>query len=187
MLNYIFAFIILLSVIWSFFTGQYKAVLQSGLDSAYSTIELMFTILSSMCIFNGMIKVLDEAGVVNKLSRLLRKPLKFLFKDVKDDKAFGIMSMNIGANMLGMGNAATPFGIKAMERLCNGKKYATNAMCLFAVMNTASLQIIPSTILAIRIRYGAANPYLVIVPIWVCSIFGLLVGITAAKLFERRG
>ena len=131
-------------------------------------------------------KILEEAGVLKKISRILKKPLKLLYKDVRDDKAFGIMSMNIGANLLGMGNAATPFGIKTMEALKGDSKKATNAMCLFAIMNTASIQIIPSTILAIRLKYGSASPFSIIIPIWICSFVGLLSGIVFCKIFERR-
>lgn len=186
MLNYIFAFMIILSIIYSFFTGDFSKTTEGALDFAYSSVELIFTILCSMCLFNGMMKVLEEAGVLGKISKLIKRPLKFLYKDVKDEKVFGIMSMNIGANLLGMGNAATPFGIKTMERLKGNGKKATNSMCLFAIMNTASIQIVPSTILAIRLKYGSASPFSIIIPIWICSFFGLLSGIMFCKIFERR-
>lgn len=185
MLNLIFVFMIIASTIYSFFTGNYKTVVEGGLESAYSTIELMFTILSSMCVFNGIMNILEETQVTKKISEIIKKPLKLIFRDVKDDKVFGVMSMNIGANILGMGNAATPFGIKTMELLKGNERKATNSMCLFAIMNTASIQIIPSTILAIRMKYGSHNPYSVMVPIWICSILGLLIGIIAAKISER--
>lgn len=186
MLNFIFAFMVGVSIIYSFFTGGFEKIIEGGLDSANSTIELMFTILCTMCLFNGMMNVLKKSGMIEKLSELLKKPLKLLFKDVDDNKVFGVMSMNIGANLLGMGNAATPFGIKTMEGLKGKSNKATNAMCLFAIMNTASIQIIPSTILAIRMKYGSSSPFSVVVPIWICSFCGLLTGIIMAKIFERR-
>lgn len=186
MLNYIFSSMIILSIIYSFFTGDFSKITEGALESSYSTIELTFTILCSMCLFNGMMKVLEEAGVLTKISKLLKRPLKLLFKDVKDEKVFGVMSMNIGANLLGLGNAATPFGIKTMEGLKGKDKKATNSMCLFAIMNTASIQIIPSTILAIRLKYGSQSPFSIIVPIWICSIIGLISGIIFCKIFERR-
>ena len=186
MLNIIFSLMIICSIIYSFFTCDFSKIIEGGLNSAYQTIELMFTILCTMCLFNGMMKVLDKSGMIKKISKLLKKPLKLIFKDVEDDKTFGIMSMNIGANLLGMGNAATPFGIRAMESLKKDSKRATNAMCLFAVMNTASIQIIPSTILAIRIKYASSFPFIVIIPIWICSFLGLISGIIMCRLSERR-
>ena len=186
MLNYIFSFMIILSLIYSLFTGDFSKTTEGALNSAYSTIELTFTILTSMCLFNGMMKVLEEAGVLVKISKLLKKPLKFLYKDVNDEKVFGPMSMNIGANLLGMGNAATPFGIKTMEALKGNNKNATNAMCLFAIMNTSSIQLIPSTVLSIRLKYGSASPFSIIVPVWISSFAGLMAGIIFCKFFERR-
>ena len=187
MLNYVFSFIIILSIIYSLFTGDFPKITEGALESSQQTIELTFTILCSMCLFNGVIRVFEEAGVLKRLARILKKPLKFLYKDVKDEKVFGIMSMNIGANLLGMGNAATPFGIKTMQGLKGNNEKATNSMCLFAIMNTASIQIIPSTILAIRLKYGSSSPFSIIIPIWICSVTGLITGILLCKIFERRG
>lgn len=186
MLNIIFAIMVGVSVLFSFFSGNSELILEGALDSATGTVELMITILATLCVFNGMMKILEESRVLDKLSKVLKKPLSCLFKDIKDDRVFGVMSMNIAANILGLGNAATPFGLKTMELLNEKSKKATNAMCLFAVMNTSSIQIIPSTILALRIKYGSLNPYSVVLPIWICSLCGFLAGIISAKLSERR-
>lgn len=186
MLNGIFSVMIVFSIIYSCFLGTISKILEGGLNSVFQTVELMVSILSTMCVFSGMMNVLNESKVTEKIANILKKPLKLLFKDVKNDKAFGVMSMNITANLLGLGNAATPFGIKTMEELKGNEKKATNSMCLFAVMNTASIQIIPSTILAIRILGGSKTPFSVIVPIWICSFLALVTGIVCAKISERR-
>lgn len=188
MLNIIFSVMIILSIVFSFIGGGYEKVIEGALSSAGDTIELMFTILSSMCLFNGIIRVAEKSGLTDKISAFLKKPLKLIFRDVNDDRIFGVMSMNVCANLLGMGNAATPLGIKAMEMLhkMSRKAYASNSMCLFAIINTASIQLIPTTILAVRMKYDSQAPFIIVVPIWICSMCGLLAGIISAKICERK-
>lgn len=186
MLNIILSFMIISSVLYAVLTGNADKVTEASIASVKDTVSLIITILSSMCVFNSMMKVLSKAGVIDKLSRALKKPLGLLFNKKEDEDAFGVMSMNIAANILGLGNAATPFGLKAMEKLKKNNIRATDSMCLFAVMNTASLQLIPSTILALRISAGSYNPYIIIIPVWICSISGLITGISLSKIFERR-
>ena len=187
MLNIIFSFMIILSVLYAASTGNADKVTETAIISVKDTLSLTVTILSSMCVFNSMMRVLNKAGITDKLSRVLKKPLGILFNKKEDEDAFGVMSMNIAANILGLGNAATPFGLKTMEKLKKNNIRATDSMCLFAVMNTASLQLIPSTILALRISSGSYNPYIIIIPVWICSLTGLVTGISLSKIFERRG
>ncbi len=186
MLNIIFSFMIILSVLYAVSTGNADKVTETAIISVKDTLSLTVTILSSMCVFNSMMRVLNKAGITDKLSRALKKPLGILFNKKEDEDAFGVMSMNIAANILGLGNAATPFGLKTMEKLKKNHIRATNSMCLFAVMNTASLQLIPSTILALRISANSLNPYIIIIPVWICSLTGLITGITLSKIYERR-
>ncbi len=187
MLNIIFSIMIILSVLYAVSTGNADKVTETAIISVKDTLSLTVTILSSMCVFNSMMRVLNKAGITDKLSRALKKPLGILFNKKEDEDAFGVMSMNIAANILGLGNAATPFGLKTMEKLKKNNIRATDSMCLFAVMNTASLQLIPSTILALRISSGSYNPYIIIIPVWICSLTGLVTGISLSKIFERRG
>ena len=187
MLNIIFSIMIILSVLYAVSTGNADKVTETAIISVKDTLSLSVTILSSMCVFNSMMRVLNKAGITDKLSRALKKPLGILFNKKEDEDAFGVMSMNIAANILGLGNAATPFGLKTMEKLKKNNIRATDSMCLFAIMNTASLQLIPSTILALRISSGSYNPYIIIIPVWICSLTGLVTGISLSKIFERRG
>lgn len=186
MLNIIFSFMIVLSALYMIFTGNSDKITEGLLNSVKDTLLLMVTIFSSMCIFNSVMKVLEKTGFTVFLAKALKKPLKILFKDKEAEDAFGPMSMNISANILGLGNAATPFGIKTMEALKKNHTVATHSMCLFAVMNSASLQIIPTTIIALRIGAGSQNPYMVIPPIWISSLTALTVGIFLSKLYGRR-
>ena len=189
MLNYIFTGMILLSLFYSFFNGTYQQTIEGGLNGASDSVSLMLTLLAVISFFNGIMKVAEKGGRTAVIARCFKKILKPLFPEVKDDKAFGAMSMNITSNLLGMGNAATPLGINALKELKRvgraGNK-ATNSMCLFVIMNTASIQLIPTTILAIRMKYASKIPYIVVAPIWISSICGLIFGIISAKLFERR-
>ena len=188
MLNYIFSGMILLSLIYSFFNGTYSATIEGGLNSASDSVSLMLTLLAVISFFNGIMKIAEKGGVTKGISRFFKKLLKPLFPEITNEETFGAISMNLTANLLGMGNAATPLGIKAMQEMkkISKIKKATNSMCLFAVMNTASIQLIPTTILAIRMKYNSNMPYVVVAPIWISSICGLVAGIIAAKIFERR-
>lgn len=189
MLSYIFSGIIIISLIWSFFNGTYSQTIEAGLLSASDAVSLMFTLVASMGFFNGFLKIAEGSGLIKYSSALFKKLLKPLFNEIKDESIFEAMSMNITANLFGMGNAATPLGIKAMEKMkkvSHKKEKATNSMCLFAVMNTASLQLIPSTVIAIRMKYESNMPYSIVFPVWISSICGLTAGIIAAKISERK-
>ena len=114
MLNIIFSFMIVLSALYMIFTGNADKITEGLLNSVKDTLLLMVTIFSSMCIFSPVMKVLEKTGFTAFLAKALKKPLKLLFKDKEAEDAFGPMSMNISANILGLGNAATPFGIKTI-------------------------------------------------------------------------
>lgn len=189
MLNYIFSGMIIVSLIYSFFNGTYVETINGGLNGVTDTVSLMLTLIAVMSFFNGMMKIAEKGGITNIISGWFEKILKPLFPEMTDKKTFGAMSMNITANLLGMGNAATPLGITAMEnmkRISEDKSKATNSMCLFAIINTASIQLIPSTIIAIRMKYDSQMPYFIVVPIWISSVCGLMAGVISAKIAERQ-
>jgi len=188
MLNYIFSAMIIISLIYSFFNGTYVETINGGLNGVSDTVSLMLTLIAVMSFFNGMMKIAEKGGITNIISKWFKKILKPLFPEISDEKVFSAMSMNITANLFGMGNAATPLGINAMEnmkRISKDKSKATNSMCLFAIINTASIQLIPSTIIAIRMKYNSHIPYIIVIPIWISSMCGLIAGIISAKIAER--
>ncbi len=166
-----------------------KDVTNSALSYAGTAVEIALKLIGIMALWLGVMKIAEEAGIIKFISKLVRPITKFLFPDVPSDHpAIGAMVMNISANMLGLGNAATPFGIKAMEELdkLNPEKgVATNAMCAFLAVNTAGLTLIPATAIAIRAAAGSSDPTIIIGT----SIFGAsratVTGVTAAKVFEK--
>jgi spore maturation protein SpmA len=166
-----------------------KDVTNSVLDYAGTAVNIALGLIGIMALWLGIMKVAEEAGLITIIAKALRPVTKFLFPDVPSDHpAMGSMIMNISANMLGLGNAATPFGLKAMEELDKlnpNKGTATNAMCTFLAINTAGLTLIPATAIAVRAAAGSSNPAIIIGT----SVFGAscatIMAILSAKLFEN--
>ncbi|MBR5152448.1 MAG: hypothetical protein IKW60_02855 [Clostridia bacterium] len=190
MLNYIWGGMILVSLIVSALTGNVETTVAAAAQGAGNAVELCLTLLGILCLWTGLARIGERAGFIRILSRLLHPVLSFLFPKLdRNDPARDSIVMNFVANLLGMGNAATPLGIKAMQDLhARNKKrgVATNEMCTFVVMNTASLQLLPTTLISLRQAYGSAAPSSIIIPVWMVSICSLAVGILASKFIERR-
>ncbi len=188
MMNYIWAGLIILSFVVSIFTGKIGETATEAMNSAKSAVETSISILGVMCFWMGLMRVAEKAGILEKLSTCMKPVISKLFKGVKRDETRQAILMNITANIFGIGNAATPFGLKAMEEMDkeNGRKgVATNDMCLFVVLNTASIQLIPSTLLALRSNYGSQTPYSILPAVWAVSVAAAVLGICAAKLFAK--
>ncbi len=155
-----------------------------------SAVETILDMVGMICMWSGFMKIAEEAGIVKKVSQKVRPFVKFLFPELpQNSEATGHIAMNMTANMLGLGNVATPLGLKAMEELdkCNEEKEViSHSMMMFIVLNTASIQIIPTSIIAIRATYGSENPADVVVPIIVASLISVVTGITILKVFCRR-
>lgn len=189
MMNYIWAGMMLVSIIVAAFTGRLDITMQEGMRAATGAMTLVLGLAGVMCLWTGLMKIADKSGMVNVLCRLSRPFARLLFPDIAPTSpAMSAIMLNITANLLGMGNAATPLGLKAMgelDKLNHGSTRASNAMCMFVVLNTASLQLIPSTIIAIRSAAGSANPFEVILPIWIASIITAVVGIMMTFLLQN--
>jgi len=190
MLNILWPAFILISFIYGICQGNVEAVNQSIFESAGSAVQLSITFLGTICLWNGIMKIAQETSFVQKLTKLLRPIVHFLFPESKEnEKAKEEISMNVVANLLGLGNAATPLGLKAMETMQkeNPKKDTlTNSMAMFIVLNTASLQLIPTNVIAIRSSLGSNAPSGIILQVWGATIIAALVGITATKLFMKK-
>lgn len=186
MLNYIWGFMILASIVVAFFTGRIELVTKSILDSSKQAIDLCIGLLGIMCFWCGIMQIVQKSGALEGLSSFLRPLMKFLFPNLKKDSpALNAMMLNIMANFLGLGNAATPLGLKAMNELQKinyNKESATNEMCMFIILNTACIQLIPTTIIAIRTQAGSTNPTSIIAPIWIASFIAVTTGITLIKM-----
>lgn len=187
MLNIIWPCFILISFIYAILTGNIENMNQSIFTSAAGAVELSITFFSTICLWTGIMKIAQQTNFVTKLTKLLRPIINFLFPDCRNnEKAKEEISMNMIANILGLGNAATPLGLKAMKTLQkdNPKKdTVSHSMAMFIVINTASMQLIPTTVIAIRTSFNSSNPTQIIFPVWGVTIAAFLAAVIATKIF----
>ena len=173
MINYIWFVMIFMGLVVGIFTGNGEGISNAIIGSIDSTVAFIIGLVGLMCFWCGVMKVAQNSG----------------FKDAaKDEKALGAIVMNITANMMGLGNAATPFGIKAMEemdRLNTEKGTASNDMALFLVLNAACIQLVPSTVLSIRAAAGSSNPGVIILPAIISTGVAAIVGVICCKILQR--
>ena len=190
MMNYIWGGMMLISLIVSVFTGRLEQTAAAAVEGAGAAVNLTVSLLGIMCLWTGISKIGEEAGLIRLISRWLSPILKRLFPNLNpDSEAFGSVVMNIVANLLGMGNAATPLGINAVRHLNElnpDRRTASDEMCMLVVLNTASLQLIPTTLISLRQSYGAASPGDVIPAIWICEICALCIGVTMVNFLKKR-
>lgn len=162
MVNWIWLFFIVASVVVAAFTGKMDAVTAAAFDGAKSGVTVSFGLISIMVFWLGMMSIAEQAGLLKKLAAMLGPVVRWLFPDVpKDHPAMGYIMSNLSANLFGLGNAATPMGIKAMQELQKlnpHKETATAAMCTLLALNTSSITLVPTTLIAIRMNYNSANP-----------------------------
>lgn len=190
MLNMIWVIMIFAGVITSLFTGRTREVSDAILESCVSSVELVITMLGAMCLWSGIMEVARKGGLVDHLAKLLKKVFKYLFPGIPENHpANGAIAMSISADLLGLGNAATPLGIMAMKELSNvnnNSPVASNAMVMFGVLNAACIQLIPATVLVIRQQAGSSDVTSVIPCIWIASFVSAASGIILAKLLEKK-
>ena len=188
-MNYVFVFLILSSFIIGACTGKLDAVLNTMLTSAGKAVEIAIGLIGIMAFWLGIVKIAQKSGLINLFSKLISPLLRLVFNELpKDSEAFSNIALNFSANALGLSNAATPFGIKAMEDLQKenkNKDTATNSMCIFLAMNTAGFQLVPATVLGILIAAGAKNPAEIILPTFIVTLSAFIFAIIIAKLFAR--
>ena len=187
MLNFIWAFMMIIAFVFAIVSGNINYLSDSVIEGATDAIELIFSISGVMCFWSGMMEIAEKSGINRFIAKVFSPVLCRLFKNVDNDsKAMQYISLNISANFLGLGNAATPLGLSAMKELKainHNKAEATNDMLLFVVLNTASLQLIPTTLCAYRSKYQSVAPFEIIPCVWITSALALFVGISVAKAF----
>lgn len=190
MLNKIWFFMILISVIYSFFAGTISSLSAAFLSGCSDTVTFVLTFLGVCSLWLGVLEVAKESGLMEKISKILLPLIRLLFKDsAKNEKIVHAITMNVSANFLGLGNAATPFGIKAIEHMKednNNSEVATNDMITFLVLNTTCIQLIPSTLISLRIAYGSTNPGIIFIPVFLATLFSATFGMIIVKLFIWR-
>ncbi|MDD4801407.1 MAG: nucleoside recognition domain-containing protein [Syntrophomonas sp.] len=163
MLNLIWLLLMVSGIVVAAINGQVEAVTQAALGAARSAVEICLDLIGIMALWLGIMKIAEKAGVISSLARLLKPFLRRLFPSVPPEHpAMGAIILNLSANMLGLGNAATPFGLKAMQELQQlnhgDKSEATEAMCTFMALNTSCITLIPATIIGIRLSFSSSNP-----------------------------
>lgn len=190
MLNVIWPAFIAVSFIYALVTGNIENASNGIFESCASAVELTLTFFGTICLWNGIMEIAKNTSLIQKITKMLQPAISFLFPKLKNNKkAKEEISMNIVANLLGLGNAATPLGLKAMETMQNDnekKDTLTNSMAMFIVLNTASLQIIPTNAIAIRSSLGSASPSNIIIQVWIATIVAAIVGITATKILMKK-
>lgn len=190
MLNIIWPAFIIVSFIYGFLSGNIANVNNSIFESTESAVQLSINLLGTICLWNGIMEIAIKTSMISKLTNLLQPIIRFLFPEIKkEDKVNKEISMNIIANIFGLGNAATPTGLKVMRTLQkdNPKKDTlTNSMAMFIVINTASLELIPTTVIAIRSSMGSENPTQILLPVWFATVIALITAVILTKIFIKR-
>jgi spore maturation protein A len=178
------------SVLYGALTGRAEAVGAAAMDGAAAAVTLCLSIGGMICLWSGVMEVMSRSGLSAKLSRLLRPLLGRLFPTARRDReTMEALSSNVSANLLGLGNAATPAGLKAATRMLalSGGKVATDELCLLVVMNTASVQLLPTTIATVRAAAGAQSAFDILPAVWISSLASVTAGILCAKFLAWLG
>lgn len=180
---------VVLSLVFGLFTGSLDAVANAALEGARSAIELSISMAGIMCLWSGVMEIMNVCGLSASLARAFRPVLRRLLPNAcRDEKTLAAVSANVSANLLGLGNAATPLGIQAARRMAQGcGGVASDELCLLVVLNTASIQLLPATIASVRAAAGSQTPFDILLPVWLTSALSVTVGLLAARLLSRRG
>ena len=167
--------------------GNGAAVAKGALDGAAAGVELCLSMMGVLCLWMGVMEAMERSGIARGLSRLLRPAIKRLYPDFAgDQKVMDAVSANLSANLLGLGNAATPLGLEASRLMAERTPgVASDGLCMLVVCNTASFQLIPTTVASLRSAAGSADPFDILPAVWLASAVSIAVGITASRLFAR--
>ena len=189
MINYLWASLIIIGIIFSLLTGNASSINQEILNSGSSTLEILIITIPLLIMWMGLLKIAEDSGLLVILSSFLKRIIKPLFPKVKSNKALNYISSNIIANMFGLGSAATPFGLKAMQELQNEnnkKEEASSSMITFLVLNTSGVTIIPTTVISLRMLYHSSSPSRIIITSLLSTIIASAVGLIIDYLIRRR-
>lgn len=187
-ISWIWAGMVILSLFCGLYTGNLDDVASAALNGAQSAVELSFSMAGVLCLWSGVMEVLNACGLSQKIAGCFHPLLHRLLPQAsQDSETLAAVSANVSANLLGLGNAAPPLGIQAacrMARGCGGT--ASDELCLLVVLNTASIQLLPTTVASIRAAYGSAAPFDILPAVWVSSLASVTVGLLTARFLSRR-
>lgn len=189
MTNYLWPIILAVCSVFAILFGNANELSNELLNSALTAVTLFLKLLGMFCLWGGIMNIAEKSGLTQWIARALNPLLRLIFKDIRNTpKTAEAISMNITANLLGLGNAATPLGIEAMKRLSednSNQKIASNNMVLFVIINTAAIRLIPTTVAMLRLEHGAKQPMDILPASLITSVSAMCVGLLAAKLLER--
>ena len=186
---WVWAGMVVLSLIFGLATGNLENVSNAAMEGANSAVELSVSMAGVMCLWSGVMEIMNACGLSQGLSRAFRPILRRLMPEAsRDPETLSALSANVSANLLGLGNAATPLGIQAARRMsrdCSG--VASDELCLLVVLNTASIQLLPTTVASVRAALGAVSPFDILPAVWLASALSVATGLTVARLFSALG
>ncbi|MBR3589296.1 MAG: spore maturation protein A [Clostridia bacterium] len=189
MMNYVWGAMVVFSFISACFSGNMQALSDSVVNGGQEAISLVIKLTGMMCLWGGIMKIAEKSELTKVICNMLRPLFSFLYKSIdKNSLTARAMSMNITANLLGLGNAATPLGLEAMRRMQEenpDKSRATDDMVVFVVMNSAAMRLIPTTVATLRTQFGSASPMEIMPATWLSTLLSLFAGVTVAKLISR--
>ena len=178
---------VVVSVVYGAINGTVGAVGNAAMEGAGAAVELCLSMAGVMCLWSGIMAIMKASGLMNGLSRLFRPVLRRLLPEAsRDPDTMAALSGNVSANLLGLGNAATPLGVQAARRMARGGGgVAGDELCTLVVLNTASIQLLPTTVAGVRAALGAASAFDILPAVWIASVLSVSAGLLAAKLFSR--
>lgn len=190
MLNTIWPLFLIISFVYAIIVGRVEEVNNAIFTSTKDAVELTLNLLGTMCLWNGIMQIASNTSIVSKLTKLLTPVIKKLFPEIKEkEKIYKEITMNIIANIMGLGNAATPLGLKAMKSMQKenkDKRKLSDSMAIFIVLNTASIQLIPTTVIGIRSSLNSNNPSQMIIPVWIATVLAATAAIISSKLLMKK-
>lgn len=190
MLSYVWCGLIFLSLIFGVITGNISSVTQSVSLGAKEAVTLIISILGIMCFWSGIMEILIQSKLIDKLAKVFKPVLSLIFKKAsKDQEAMRYITSNFTANLLGLSNAATPMGLKSADRIyeIHGRRGTPDDLIMLIIINCSSIQLIPTTVSAIRANYGAENAFDILPAVWITSLISVLSGIIVAKMCQKGG
>ncbi len=188
MMNYVFAFSVIISFITAIFSGNMSSLSGGILKGASDAVTVAIKLLGAMALWNGLTEIMTQSGLSKKIEKLLSPFMRLIFPTYRNTPAGSAICANITANLLGLGNAATPLGIEAMRRIKNqsGGSSADNETVRFVVINSAALTLIPASVASLRLEAGSEAPFSIIIPVWLSGISALIAGLLCEKLLSKR-
>ena len=186
-MTWIWTGMVVLSLVFGLFTGNLDAVADAAMDGAASAVELSVSMAGILCLWSGVMEIMNVCGLSAGLARAFRPILRRLMPQAsRDEKTLAALSANVSANLLGLGNAATPLGIRAARRMARGQNgVADDELCRLVVLNTASLQLLPTTVAGVRAACGCRTPFDILPAVWLSSAISVTAGLLTARLLSR--